>query len=379
MIRLYKNYKYGNGYEFSKNFKTKEEQKNYFKNLDYIQVVSYEDSENEQGYIKKHEAFVIDFSYDFLVSGGINYVSYNNGFKDVYAFIVMKEYVNDEVTKIHFEIDVLQTYMFDYSIEKSFIERKKCNISEITDFDEGINVGEHSVISDKVMLEKECQYFALFSGFKEQQIIVDDDGIIKEVLNIPYPTMKPLTAVDGIPYPLYFLPLTVIADYKPLEVINLDVGGNNNSDVIKSALKRVGYPYVYGDNLSPLHEILGIGTGRGTDCSGLCQWAYYDAKVTTSLNGRWTTDTMVRYAHKCSINEINPGDVGFCTWSSGSMLDQDQWGAFPGHVFLIEKVTLRDDGGHDLHTIEALSPEHGICKRIWKYDVDKIYLGKMRF
>lgn len=41
--------------------------------------------------------------------------------------------------------------------------------------------------------------------------------------------------------------------------------------VVNSARKLIGLPYVYGGNYTPL------GSSKGTDCSGLIQWAYKDA------------------------------------------------------------------------------------------------------
>ena len=39
-----------------------------------------------------------------------------------YAFILSVDYVNDNVSKINFEIDVLQTWYFDYTLDKCFVE-----------------------------------------------------------------------------------------------------------------------------------------------------------------------------------------------------------------------------------------------------------------
>ena len=55
---------------------------------------------------------------------GINYLYFNNGDKTYYAFILNKEYVSNTCTKISFKIDVLQSFMFDYELNESFIERE---------------------------------------------------------------------------------------------------------------------------------------------------------------------------------------------------------------------------------------------------------------
>lgn len=48
--------------------------------------------------------------------------NFGNG-KYFFAFITGVEYVNNSVTQVNFEIDVIQTWYFDFKIEPSFIER----------------------------------------------------------------------------------------------------------------------------------------------------------------------------------------------------------------------------------------------------------------
>ena len=122
MIKLIKSFKYDNNYDYIKTFNSKTEQNNYFNNLPCITIT-------DDNYVKEHiNSFKVPYSYDYLVSEGINYIIFNNGYKDIYAFIYEKEYISEEVTNINYEVDVIQTYMFDFSIGKSFIESKVCSI-----------------------------------------------------------------------------------------------------------------------------------------------------------------------------------------------------------------------------------------------------------
>ena len=181
-------------------FRTKEEQDIYFDSLEQIKLYDYD-------YLREHEPIEINLSHEYLTNNSVNYLKFNNGYRDVYAFIVEKRYINDEVTDIIIEIDVIQTFMFDFDIKRSFVERKKCSIDEITDFDEGLDLGEHIIDSDTVVFNKESQYFAMFNGFKKQKLIFDKDNILKGVELIPCATQKPLTIIDYIQYPCYFMPL----------------------------------------------------------------------------------------------------------------------------------------------------------------------------
>lgn len=63
---------------------------------------------------------VADYFYD------CNYLAFKNGGfgnKWLYAFISDILYINENCTALTFEIDVMQTWLFDFEIKKSFIER----------------------------------------------------------------------------------------------------------------------------------------------------------------------------------------------------------------------------------------------------------------
>lgn len=228
MIKLVRNYKYDNKYTHIKLFKNKAEQDEYFNNLDSLYI-------EENNYIKEHNSFKVGYEYDYLVSLGVNYLIFNNGYKDMYCFITSKEYTSSEVTQINFEVDVLNTYLFDFEIKKSFVERKNCNIDEITDFDEGLDIGEHIIVSEDIVFNKDSQYFAMFNGFKKQKLIFDKDNILKGVEELPCSTTKPLTIIDYIQYPCYFMPLKdsypdplTLADDNYYEKDT--IGGNGGTD-----------------------------------------------------------------------------------------------------------------------------------------------------
>ena len=199
MIKLIKSFPYDNKYDYVKMFTNEEEQKQYFRNFDYEIV-------EDHNYIKVQNSFNINYEYDYLENEGVNYVIFDNGYRTIYAFIIKKEYVRKNVTKIIYEVDVIQTFMFDFTIDNSFIERKVCSLDEIVDFDEGINLGEHIIEKSYHIFDKDSTYFAMFNGFKEQQLIFDGNTL-KSVVDLPFSTSKPLTIVDGIQYPLYFMPL----------------------------------------------------------------------------------------------------------------------------------------------------------------------------
>ena len=235
MLTLYKAYKYNNRYDYIKTFNSKAEQDSYFNSLTKI----YYDLEGD--YIRENEPFMIELSHEYLVENNINYIKFNNGYRDIYGFILEKRYINDEVTEIIFEIDVIQTFMFDFDIKKSFIERKVCSLDEITDFDEGLDIGEHIIESENIVFNKDSEYFAMFNGFKEQELIFNDKGKLINVADIPYATAKPQTIIDGILYPLYFMKLkdTTLYQHPLLDEIGISSGGSVvNGDAISKKIFR---------------------------------------------------------------------------------------------------------------------------------------------
>ena len=78
-----------------------------------------------------------------------------------YAFITSCEMVNPGVTRINFELDVIQTYQFNWNLHQCFIER--CH--ELTDspgsniLDEGLELGEY-IINDAKQINSMIILFA---------------------------------------------------------------------------------------------------------------------------------------------------------------------------------------------------------------------------
>lgn len=81
-----------------------------------------------------------------------NYLAFQNasfGTKWFYAFITGVEYVNNETSEITFEIDVMQTYMFNVTLKHCFVEREHSETDNIGDNiqPEPVETGEY-IISD---------------------------------------------------------------------------------------------------------------------------------------------------------------------------------------------------------------------------------------
>lgn len=218
MIKLIKKYPYDNSYDYVKLFDTKSNQQDYFNSFSKIII---KDEDTYDGYIKEGQSFIVNFNYDYLVNENVNYVIFNNGYRDIFAFIIRKEYVDDENTRLVYEVDVLNTYCFDFKLKNSFVERKKCAISEITDFDEGLEIGEHIIENNYKCFDKEYTFFSMWKGFISQMPTFNDKGEITGITNMPYASVKPFCYIDDIQYPIFFSPMKEIDLYEPYTTTNI--------------------------------------------------------------------------------------------------------------------------------------------------------------
>lgn len=95
-----------------------------------------------------------------------NYMMFQNsafGSKWFYAFITSVEYINNECTEITYEIDVMQTYQFDYSAGYCFVEREHSVHDYLGEnyIPENIEIGD-VILDDELFPVAELQQWAVF-------------------------------------------------------------------------------------------------------------------------------------------------------------------------------------------------------------------------
>ena len=99
-------------------------QSNYFASLAKYKLSS--ETGEPLSYVRTARGAVkVPFKADDLYD--CNYIMYRNigfGNKWFYAFIKSVDYINTVTSQINFEIDVMQTWMFDYEIDMCFVERE---------------------------------------------------------------------------------------------------------------------------------------------------------------------------------------------------------------------------------------------------------------
>ena len=144
-----------------------------------------------------------------------------------------------------------------------------------------------------------------------------------------------------------------------------DSGVSIRYNIVNSALKLIGKPYRYGGNYPPLDSLFG-GSSDGTDCSGLCQWAYNDSGAInfTSITGRWTTYSMYPKSTIISLSEAQAGDVIYTLFNTNGL---------PEHVYMIKSVDLSNN---TINIIEAQQLGTNILERSVTYD-DTMVIGRL--
>ena len=134
------NVPWDNNYQNVRNFNDIGAQNTYFSNL--FPRINFED----YTYLRKGSSIRVGVGVDEIRE--YNYLYYNNGDgKTYYCFIEDYNYISENVTELIIKIDVYQTYMFEYTILKSFVEREHVTLSSDVagnyTFPEELETGEY--------------------------------------------------------------------------------------------------------------------------------------------------------------------------------------------------------------------------------------------
>lgn len=129
-FRLYKGVGWNNDYKHTLWFATQGAQISYMETKKAYQFADF-------SYIRQSGGVRVEGAADLYYD--CNYCSFLNmgyGQKRFYAFVSGVEYVNDDTTLIYFEVDLIQTWLFEFSIGRCFVERE--HVSDDT-------IGMHTV------------------------------------------------------------------------------------------------------------------------------------------------------------------------------------------------------------------------------------------
>lgn len=147
-----------NDYKHTLYFSSLTAQTNYFLGRKVANV----DVGSDFSYQRKDQIIRYPKDYDKLV--GCNYVMYKNASysnKWYYAFIKKMEYINDGMTALHIETDVIQTWMFDYTIKTSFVEREHCSDDTI-----GLHTVPEQLESGDYVINKKIKNYDIVDDYR---------------------------------------------------------------------------------------------------------------------------------------------------------------------------------------------------------------------
>lgn len=150
-----------NDYKHTFYFNTKAEQTNFF--LGKVSTNNLA-SNTDFSYQRKDSVMRIPVPYDEALK--YNYVMYQNTAyspKFFYAFITDYEFKREDLTFITIETDVIQTWMFDYTVNPSFIEREHTNDDTI---------GLHTVPENLEIGDPECVNYTSDPELINTEIVV---------------------------------------------------------------------------------------------------------------------------------------------------------------------------------------------------------------
>ena len=113
-----------------------------------------------------------------------NYLMFRNhafGTKWFYAFITGVEYVSNDVSQINFQLDVIQSWMFDFSFRYAFIERQHTPTDEIGEHyePEPVQAGEY-ILNDYAGIDSLNEKAVIVSVLKPDTQTHEPDGNIYE-------------------------------------------------------------------------------------------------------------------------------------------------------------------------------------------------------
>lgn len=152
-------------------------QYNYFNSLPKLTVDDFT-------YQRKDGTIRFPAQFDSVIN--YNYVMYRNdeySNKWFYAYIKGIEYINDSVTAITIKTDVWQTWQFDLTFKRTFVEREHVNDDSIgaNTIYEGLEVGEYLINSSTTL--------------KPDKIVKDHDN---NTINWIYPIVFQVTGLTNV-------------------------------------------------------------------------------------------------------------------------------------------------------------------------------------
>lgn len=320
-IYLLRNVPLTSSYEHTIDFKDKDEQLNYFLTFRKYTFDKYT-------YIRKEREF-LTFELPIAMADDINYMLFRSadGERLYYAFVGNKRFISADVTEISFEIDVMQTYMFDYKFNASYI--RQAHVDRWTaehkpiysKTDEGLFYGTEYNVETAFKIEQSEYIRWLLVSLKDYSAIAEEGHVSGGGTVNPAPSpfacfLVPLVLKTNDVNEPYDVNVTIfgwsglVADYNDL--IGL-MNGSAFGDYIQSINVLAYNPFVYYDSFD------------GTNIN--VQWKSSALMETVFINGNSEKPFLV--LRNAALSLLQAGNTLARTeWNNGienSMPTAEEW------------------------------------------------------
>lgn len=144
-IRILKGVPLSKTYEHTVHYPTAKDQENGFNVYTVHHLTNYSYQRVGLGTIRVNLPYAVLYNCNYMMFKNTAYDS-----KMFYAFITGCSYVSDNVTEVYYEIDVMQTFCYDYEFLPSFVERQHPRTDVIFENTqpEGLELGPDYYIQD---------------------------------------------------------------------------------------------------------------------------------------------------------------------------------------------------------------------------------------
>lgn len=291
----------------------------------------------------------------------VNYIMFQNhahGNKWFYAFITKVEYVNEGTTRLHFTIDPIQTYLYNYHTTECFVERMSTPTDGIGEWmaPEMVSLGEYTYNANSVLIG---------DSFTEKRIIVmkvdpvsNTDGYYDDTYSAA--TLRVYDPIDDLTALRTFIsqstPESIIGMYMiPAAVVGNQSGGTVLEQVNAQYSKRHSFAPLTGteglDGYVPKNKKLYtfpynfLTVYNGTGQSMVCRYEFF-----TQLTAQFMIRSCIlppvemqiiplNYKNQASGNQINRltmANFPMCSWSQDAYA---AWWALNSESFIVDNMT----------------------------------------
>lgn len=254
-IKILKNVPLDNTYRNTIYFPNASSQIAYFTSKQKFPLTKY-------SYVRPQSAINVGINSEELYD--CNYLMFQNtafGNKWFYAFITSVEYKGNNVSQINYELDVMQTWHFDYSVNMSFVEREMSTADAIGDnlVPENLELGSYVYTDQGFISEFQPNqiiiastfdedmedavggmYGGVYSGIRFNRFLTWEDA--NSFINYATANVKSSGIVSIFMYPLSFFPNTNATDPVTLSK-SRDKAYTNIDGYTPKNKKLFTYPY----------------------------------------------------------------------------------------------------------------------------------------